>query len=393
MMSDTAFDEIVSSFYSAASGNQSWESALLHMKRELSAFLIYLHAVDTAKGKVAFFYESSGLPPEGTLDYLRTYHRIDPRVKLLLGLRPGEWINCWEHFDDTFVAADPFYQEFLIPYGGRYASGTLLLEEGFVSVILGVHRGLGSPKLNVEEISVCRRLASHLTQALRQHHVYLYRHKTVGLGAALLDRLHTPIALLDSERRILHANAAAANIIASGAILFEMAGRLYCRQQRSDKTLVAALYAMHLTPPSEPNPVLTTTAFVRVSSPMSNRDAGLFLSAWRPEETLDAFGDQPVAMLMIHEPGKRLVLDTYAVGKCFGLSPAEAKIAVAIAGGYSPEYIAKKHAVELSTVRTQLKAVYSKTGASRQAELVSVLACLPIRTLEDKVPNPFTLAD
>lgn len=96
-------------------------------------------------------------------------------------------------------------------------------------------------------------------------------------------------------------------------------------------------------------------------------------------------------MLMIHEPGKRLVLDTYAVGKCFDLSPAEAKIAVAIAEGHSPEYIAKKHAVELSTVRTQLKAVYSKTGASRQAELVSVLASLPIRTLDEQIPHLSTL--
>lgn len=70
MISDQAFEEIVAAFYGAASGNQSWESALLHMKRELSAFLIYLHAIDKARGKVAFFYESSGLPPEGTLDYL-----------------------------------------------------------------------------------------------------------------------------------------------------------------------------------------------------------------------------------------------------------------------------------------------------------------------------------
>lgn len=390
MISDTAFDAIVSSFYSAASGSQSWESALLDMKRELSAFLVYLHAVDTTKGKVAFFYESSGLPPEGTLDYLRTYHHIDPRVHLLLGLKPGEWINCWDHFDDAFVAAAPFYQEFLIPYGGRYASGTLLLEEGSVSVILGVHRGLGSAKFNEAELSVCRRLASHLTQALRQHQVHLHRQKTTGLGAALLNRLRTPIALLDSDRRILHANAAAASIIASGTILVEMAGRLYCQQQRSDKSLVAVLQAMHLTPQSGPDPVLTPTGFVRASSPTSNRHVGLFLSAWRPEETLDAFGDQPVAMVMIHEPGRRLVLDTYAVAKCFDLSPAEAKIAVAIAEGHSPENIAKKHAVEVSTVRTQLKAVYLKTGATRQADLVSVLAGLPIRTLQEEVPPPFT---
>jgi hypothetical protein len=39
-------------------------------------------------------------------------------------LGEGEWANCHEHFDEAFVARSAFYQDFLIPHGGRYVSGT-----------------------------------------------------------------------------------------------------------------------------------------------------------------------------------------------------------------------------------------------------------------------------
>ena len=44
-------------------------------------------------------------------------------------------MNCHEHFDDAFVASNAFYQEFLIPYGGRYVSGTQLFRQGDEVVI------------------------------------------------------------------------------------------------------------------------------------------------------------------------------------------------------------------------------------------------------------------
>jgi hypothetical protein len=76
---------------------------------------------------------------------VRTYRRVDPRANLAIETPPGVWFNCWDRFDDDFVARSAFYQDFLIPYGGRYASGAKLIEEGNQVVMLGVHRGLGAP--------------------------------------------------------------------------------------------------------------------------------------------------------------------------------------------------------------------------------------------------------
>lgn len=65
----------------------------------------------------------------------------------------------------------------------------------------------------------------------------------------------------------------------------------------------------------------------------------------------------------------------------FDFSPAEARIARAIAEGFALHEIAARSGASIHTVRTQAKVVLSKTGVSRQAELVALLSglMLPVR--------------
>ena len=58
----------------------------------------------------------------------------------------------------------------------------------------------------------------------------------------------------------------------------------------------------------------------------------------------------------------------------YGLTAAEARLALHVAeGGALPAY-AVAHALSRHTVRNQLQAIFQKTGVRRQAELVALLA-------------------
>jgi DNA-binding CsgD family transcriptional regulator len=63
----------------------------------------------------------------------------------------------------------------------------------------------------------------------------------------------------------------------------------------------------------------------------------------------------------------------------FDLSPAEARIAQKLVGGNSIDEIAIEQKLSRETIRSQLKSVFSKTGTSRQAELVGLLMGTRIR--------------
>ena len=61
----------------------------------------------------------------------------------------------------------------------------------------------------------------------------------------------------------------------------------------------------------------------------------------------------------------------------FGVSPAQAEIALAIYNGKTPEQIAIERGVAISTLRTHLAEIFLRTGAESQRDLVRLLGTLP----------------
>ena len=64
---------------------------------------------------------------------------------------------------------------------------------------------------------------------------------------------------------------------------------------------------------------------------------------------------------------------TVQLRAAFGLSKAEARLALYLTAGASLASMAEAFDVKLTTIRSQLQQVFSKTGTSRQAELVALL--------------------
>jgi DNA-binding CsgD family transcriptional regulator len=62
----------------------------------------------------------------------------------------------------------------------------------------------------------------------------------------------------------------------------------------------------------------------------------------------------------------------------FDLTPAEAKVAAHVGNGATLDKVAQVSGVAISTVRNQLKAVFAKTDAHRQAELVVLTSRLQV---------------
>jgi DNA-binding CsgD family transcriptional regulator len=61
----------------------------------------------------------------------------------------------------------------------------------------------------------------------------------------------------------------------------------------------------------------------------------------------------------------------------FGLAPAEARLAHSLACGEALDEYARNNTLGMSTVRSQLKAVFRKSGTERQSDLVRVLSNIP----------------
>lgn len=381
MLSEVHYDDVVSRFYRAASGSIGWVEALTAFQRALSAKAVILLAVDSSQRCVAFSYEATDYPPEASLDYLRTYNTIDSNAKLVMAQAPGEWVHCWEHFDEDIVAKDPFYQQFLIPYGGRYVAGCKVSQEGSLSVILGVHRGIGSLPFDSAEKQLCARLARHLTDALALNRAHANERIQGRLGMELLKRLRTPVALVDERRQLRYANPRAQAMLAKGGAMQGNSNRLSCSRSQDDNALIAGLRQLLGDDEARSGIAPADKVFLKAHATSSGSNLGVYMYALHPDETLHFFGDESLAMLLFHEPDQPIQLDPFVLAAAFELTPAEARVAAAIAQGASLEQVAQQLVISVNTVRSHLQTIFGKTGATRQAELVSLIAGLPMVAL------------
>jgi DNA-binding CsgD family transcriptional regulator len=111
---------------------------------------------------------------------------------------------------------------------------------------------------------------------------------------------------------------------------------------------------------------------VRLKRKDGGRVAGTLI-ALRPESTMGSFGPAPQALFTVFEPGAPVDIDPFILSTTFDLTPAEARVAAAIVAGGSPEQCARDLSVKVSTVRSHLVAIYRKTGATGQADLVRLI--------------------
>jgi DNA-binding CsgD family transcriptional regulator len=377
MTDSSSFDYIVSSIYNAASGRAEWRIALEAITDSLSLWGAQLIGLDKRSGTLMFSLEGGRHPPESTLDYLRHYHSLNPRVGPSLALAPGQWLHCHELFDDDYVANSPFYQEFLIPYGGRYLSGTKIIDNDDVLILLGAMRGNGSLPLNREEIAYLERVKHHLVEAMG---IYLHLRQTyaeAGIGKQLLNEFRYPMMLVDANRSIWFRNKAADQILDAIEYVASAGDLLRCRDPEDDKKLLFAVRSLELESPPAAAHKPVDRAFIRIRKANSSRGVAVYVIAIRPAAVMGTFGHTPLALVLFHDPDVQSELDPFIVAETFGLTPAESKVAVRLARGADVDEISHDTGVSINTLRTQLKSIFGKTGTSRQAELTALLAAMP----------------
>lgn len=365
-------DVLIANIYGAAAGRQTWETALELFRRATRGWMVQLLAIDRRTGGVQFSH-AAGQSPEAHLDYVRTYHRIDPRIALIMDRPLPGWMHCSELIDEERVAVDPFYQEFLIPYGGRYVTGTKLVDDAEMVVILGVLRGVGQPPVEPETVRWMDSLRGHFVEAIANYRHLANLHLERGVGHAILDGLRQPVVLVDSSRALLYANAAAREALAATRYVVNRNGLLGCRHRDDDAALTATLQSLAL---GAVAPAAASRRHVRLRTADGIGKVVACLAPLRPAEVMGMFGAQPLAMIMFHDTVNATQPDALMIAEVFELTPAEARVAVLLAQGVAADEIARRRQVSTHTVRTQIKVVLAKTEASSLSDLVRRLLSL-----------------
>jgi DNA-binding CsgD family transcriptional regulator len=214
-------------------------------------------------------------------------------------------------------------------------------------------------------------MAPHLNNALR---VRARLAQLEGLShdlAVALDKADTAIVLFDRSGRCAFINGTAKRIL-----------------DRRD----GLLFADHRIVATDPNESAALLELIRravAGSERKEQPGGEAVCITRQEgkslqvriapfpcERLSV-GSQFAAIAFIGNPDKGCTLPLEILRAAYGLTPAEAKLAVLLLEGLSITEAAAANRVTRETVRSQLKSIFLKTGTRRQGELIGLLASLP----------------
>lgn len=83
------------------------------------------------------------------------------------------------------------------------------------------------------------------------------------------------------------------------------------------------------------------------------------------------------AALLLTDPERTNILSPDSLSSLFELTPSEALIAHTLANGGSLDDAAERSGITISSARTYLKRVFSKTGVGRQSDLVQLILTTP----------------
>jgi DNA-binding CsgD family transcriptional regulator/PAS domain-containing protein len=353
---------IIDTFHAAAIGAQSWEEALRGFADATGSRSAQLTGVGR-DGSVLFSILTNIDPPAFHSMFAATA-TINPRVKAASGAPVLKVMAEADFITPEQCRRDRFYQEVARPLDIPFMCFTTLERQDKAFIALGAIRSAREEHITGEQREIFAALAPHVRAAVRTRLALEGQGEAVLTGA--MDALSIPVFVCDREGRVRSLTRAAEILVTTGRGLELKAGRLLGYRPDEEKALHEAIGAAILRR-ATPGPAVLRTVVVRGRD---QNTAPLVLDVFPLPCQPYQFSFAPRVLVVARGPrgskaGRMAVLQaTYA------LTSAETQITEYLAEGRSAEFIAAARGVAVETVRTQIKAIMSKLGVSRQVELV-----------------------
>ena len=248
---------------------------------------------------------------------------------------------------------------------------TAVIERTTISVaIFGVFRHERDGIVDDRARRQMRLIAPHIRRAVLIGRMFEFRAAEVATFVDTLDGLSTGMYLVDAEGRLIHANTAGNAILAASDILISSGGRLVARDAQAQQTLRdifaaagqgdAALGNRGIAVPLTGKSGERYVAHALPLTSGARRRAGIVYTA--------------AVALFVRKAALLASSTSQVIGETFKLTPTELRVLLAIieVGGI-PE-VATAFGIADTTVRTHVNRLFEKTGATRQADLVKLVA-------------------
>lgn len=292
----------------------------------------------------------------------RYYGRLDPRRAIASSSRVGQWIIDDRLLDPRKSPSREYVQDFARFAGMRWSRGGKIFQgrNGFAT--LAFHRPASvRPFDNHLILPALDSLLPHIHRVAKLTFEFADKFSN-GFAATTLAGLDQPILVVDRSCKLKYLNDAAEKWLRCQCSIVVRNGALQINGSAADNAALRSSI------------VNACVARVRRANILKVVDKkfgkALHLKIVPLGGTaMNVFGEE-LALLI---PNNAARLDPKVLAALFNLTVAESELLVLLGEGNTVDQCAHLRGVQLSTARTQVRAIFAKTGVSRQADLVRLL--------------------
>ena len=360
-----AMDELLLALSRGPVADPPWEEFLRLLGDALGADYVTLILRAPREGDAGVVINSVVLSPKLYNADNDNYFALDPFVNL----PRGEVFTVDEFLVPEEYYASEYYQRYVKDTGVVHLMGADLGDDLGNNARLRFARTSGRENFSKADRQLCKLLLPHIQQTIRLHARIVRVESERSLFAGAVDRMAVAAFILDQSARIRHNNRAAQKLLDDRKWLREEKGQLRLLAGPDNKAFRACLddvMQAHLR--GEPSFIKA----LRLNDPGEGLGFGMLLRPLPLVAAPDGSRNPSVA-IFVSDPSRPRQTPSVVLTDLFGFTRAEAKLALQLANGNTLLEACENLHISRNTGKSQLSAVFSKTGVARQTQLLQLI--------------------
>lgn len=359
MNTQRALSKLIGGIYDAGLAAQPWSDVLAELGRLMRSPQVNL--VVTAEDRAV---DSSGADPEFQRSYVEHYFACNVLADRAKVLSAGAVVSERGLLERSDYLRSEFYNDFVRPQGMDSALMGIVARARGREAVVSCWRPRASSDWDRRHGELLDLVIPHLNRALRLGYELRESRTELRSCAEALNATGLATIIVDPRGRASFVSRAAERVLGRQDGLTLRRGVLHAVSSSENAALKrltrTALYPVDLASP-------------RGGSLPISRPSGRKPLVFRVFPLCGDASAPGSAMVTLIDTDREPYVSRDVLRDVYGLTLAEAEVALRVLDGHGLQGVADSLGVTLSTVRTHLQRVFDKTGTHRQADLVRAL--------------------
>jgi DNA-binding CsgD family transcriptional regulator len=369
-MAEKEILDLIGQLYETAAQDSSdgWQEVFERLSTLISSGPGSLHFYIKRNEQFATIADTN--PPGFVNDFNSIYFPILPFRDVLTTLKPGKVYDRTRELSDELFVPTELYQDHFRKIGIYHVVHASLMDTDAAMAGITFTRPENMREFEKIELEVFEFILPHLQRAMQMHVRLLESDGRQKVFEDAWDRVPQGVILVAESARVSFRNKAAEYFFGKGKPLgVDKQGRI-CTSDRKQTAAIHALINSVFNPGAENG--LSYGGSVQVGGGNGSKPITLMVSPFT-----DSYGTsglfERLAMIYIADPVDLDSTIESDLHELYGLTPAEARLAMLLAQGHSIVEIAATLGITPNTARTHLKRIFGKTETNRQGSLVNLI--------------------